>query len=64
VDVYAIEPAGNRWIVIRHTEGDEMVCKWFLQEGETFVEEDLPHYIAGYSGCSHQLAWANVKQLF
>ena len=45
VDVYAIEPApASRWIVIRHTAGDEMVCKWFVREGEAFVErnpEDL-----------------------
>lgn len=49
VDVYAIEPAeGSRWIVIRHTEGDGMVCKWFLREGETFIErkeEDLPKQV-------------------
>lgn len=49
VDVYAIEPAAaSRWIVIRHTEGDGMVCKWFVREGDTFLEkkeEDLSQQI-------------------
>ena len=41
VDVYAIEPApASRWIVIRHTEGEGMVCKWFVREGETFLERN------------------------
>jgi hypothetical protein len=49
VDVYAIEPApASRWIVVRHTEGDGMVCRWFVREGEMFLERnqaDLPQQI-------------------
>src|SRR4029079_11101424 len=48
-DVYTVEPApASRWIVIRHTEGDGMVCKWFVREGERFLERnqaDLPQQI-------------------
>lgn len=49
VDVYAIEPAAaSRWVVVRHTEGEGMVYKWFVREGETFLErseEDVPRQI-------------------
>ena len=50
VDVYTIEPApASRWIVIRRTEREEgIVCRWFVREGEEFLErnpDDVPHQI-------------------
>jgi len=39
VDVYAVDPAvASRWIVIRNTEGDGVIYRWFLRDGENFFE--------------------------
>ena len=39
VDVYAVDPGSNsHWIVVRQTEDEKYVLRWFVRKGRNFEE--------------------------